>query len=68
MASHKGITGNPGKKQSGVMFANQDAGREKKFEGYSNLKGDADKKDARAKKEAGSNEMQELEDKYRLNL
>ena len=68
MATTKGITGNPGKKQTGVMFANQDKGKEKKFEGYSNLKGDADKKDARAKKEAGSSEMNELEDKYRLNL
>lgn len=69
MADKKSISGNPGKKQGGVMFANADAGKsDKKFEGYSNLKGDFDKQTKRAQKGAASDEMQELEDKYRLNL
>lgn len=42
------ITGNTGK-QSNVMFANVDSGvADKKFEGYSNLKGDFDKQTKRA--------------------
>lgn len=62
------ITGNPGK-QANVMFANVDATvPDKKFEGYSNLKGDFDKQTKRAQKGAASDEMTDLEDKYRLNL
>lgn len=69
MADRKGISGNPGKKKGEVMFASQDAGKgDKKFEGYSNLKGDHDKQTQREKQKAGTNEMTELEDKYRLNL
>ena len=42
------ITGNPGKK-SNVMFENVDSRLpDKKFEGYSNLKGDFDKQTKRA--------------------
>ena len=42
------ITGNPGKK-SGVMFENVDSKvPDKKFEGYSNLKGAADQQAKRA--------------------
>lgn len=56
-------------KQSNVMFANVDSGViDKKFEGYSNLKGDFDKQTKRAQKGAASDEMTDLEDKYRLNL
>ena len=51
------------------MFANADGNRtDKKFEGYSNLKGDHDKQQKRNQKHASNNELNDLEDKYRLNL
>jgi hypothetical protein len=33
------ISGSVGKKSGGVMFSADQTGRDKKFEGYSNLKG-----------------------------
>ena len=51
------------------MFANADVGRvDKKFEGYSNLEGEAEKKQRRIQKGAGKEMAKGLEDEYILNL
>ena len=58
-----------GSKKSAVMFANQDAGAvDKKFEGYSNLKGAHDKQQKRIQKGAQSEMAKGLEEEYILNL
>lgn len=62
------ISGNTGRKQN-VIFASQDAGlRDKKFEGYSNLKGAHDKQQKRIQKSAQGEMAKGLEEEYILNL
>ena len=63
------ISGNAGKKTTTVMFASADEGlRDKKFEGYSNLKGAHDQQQKRIAKNKENEMNKSLEDKYILNL
>lgn len=63
------VSGNAGKKQNSVIFASADAGlRDKKFEGYSNLKGAHDQQQKRIHKSAQNEMNKGLEEKYILNL
>ena len=50
------------------MFANADQGRDKKFEGYSNLKGAHEQQQKRIQKGAQSEMAKGLEEEYILNL
>jgi hypothetical protein len=62
------VSGNAGKK-SGVMFASADEGvRDKKFEGYSNLKGAHEQHSKKVQKNAQNEMNKSLEEKYILNL
>ena len=56
------------KAKTGVSFANADAGADKKFEGYSDLKGAHDKVQAKARKGAASELTKNLEEEYIHNL
>ena len=66
------ISGSTGRKQSakaGVVFANTDAGlRDKKFEGYSNLKGAHDQQQKRIQKGQVGEMARGLEEEFILNL
>ena len=62
------VSGQTGRK-SNVNFASQDAGaRDKKYEGYSNLKGANDQKQRKIQKNAAKEASSGLEDEYILNL
>ena len=55
-------------RKGGVMFASADQGRDKKFEGYSNLKGAHDQQQKRIQKGAQNEMAKGLEEEYILNL
>ena len=62
------MSANAGKKNN-VMFSSQDAGvKDKKFEGYSNLKGTHDQQQKRIQKGAQNEMTKDLEEEYILNL
>ena len=60
-------SGSVGKK-SGVMFSADQSGRDKKYEGYSNLKGAHDQQEQKRQKSAANEMNKGLEEEYILNL
>jgi hypothetical protein len=57
-----------GKIQKGSVFTNADAGQEKKFEGYSNLKGKHDQTQRRIQNKAAGQAAKGMNDELILNL